>query len=84
MPQSKVGEQAEVAGGGGQAVTDSRPDRSEHTNLLGHSKLFKEKNNTRVSVRVKEANEEKADEQCLADGMHSTPIHYYHYCYCAE
>lgn len=81
MPQSKVGE---VGGGEGEAVPDSRPDVSEHTKLLGHSRLFKEKNNTRLSVRVKEATEEKADEPCLADGMHSIPIHYYHYYYCAE
>lgn len=56
----------------------------QHTKVLGHSDWFEEKNNTGVSMRVKEANEQKAGEQCLADGMHSTPIHYYHHYYCAE
>lgn len=56
----------------------------QHTKVLGHSDWFEEKNNTGVSMRVKEANEQKAGEQCLADGMHSTLIHYYHHYYCAE
>lgn len=55
------GEEAEAGGGEGEGGQSQGPDQSEHTMQLDHRDSWFQggKNNTRVSVWVKEANEQK-------------------------